>query len=190
MEKRSEVFAVPTAAARAKALGSFADCKNLLLKKTLEDADKYHKPLPKPGPDDWLVSHTEKGQPFEVYETSRHNKVTAARNVIYVHPLQEMDKAFVEACQKFCAAFYYPLNVKIIQKVDLKGISVASRINDDTEKIQYNASQILKVMMKYLPADAYAMICILFDDIYNLSLIHICRCRRYAVCRSRWSPYH
>eukprot|EP00826_Nyctotherus_ovalis_P055607 TRINITY_DN739_c0_g3_i2.p3 TRINITY_DN739_c0_g3~~TRINITY_DN739_c0_g3_i2.p3 ORF type:complete len:101 (-),score=4.39 TRINITY_DN739_c0_g3_i2:18-320(-) len=28
---------------------------------------------------------------------------------------------------------------------------------------------------------------ILFID---LSLIHICRCRRYAVCRSRWSPYH
>eukprot|EP00826_Nyctotherus_ovalis_P046900 TRINITY_DN5339_c0_g3_i1.p1 TRINITY_DN5339_c0_g3~~TRINITY_DN5339_c0_g3_i1.p1 ORF type:complete len:429 (-),score=120.77 TRINITY_DN5339_c0_g3_i1:15-1301(-) len=27
-------------------------------------------------------------------------------------------------------------------------------------------------------------------DILNLSLIHICRCRRYAVCRSRWSPYH
>eukprot|EP00826_Nyctotherus_ovalis_P052578 TRINITY_DN6695_c0_g1_i1.p1 TRINITY_DN6695_c0_g1~~TRINITY_DN6695_c0_g1_i1.p1 ORF type:complete len:378 (-),score=47.26 TRINITY_DN6695_c0_g1_i1:8-1036(-) len=27
------------------------------------------------------------------------------------------------------------------------------------------------------------------EDLY-LSLIHICRCRRYAVCRSRWSPYH
>eukprot|EP00826_Nyctotherus_ovalis_P004846 TRINITY_DN11076_c0_g1_i5.p1 TRINITY_DN11076_c0_g1~~TRINITY_DN11076_c0_g1_i5.p1 ORF type:complete len:355 (-),score=97.79 TRINITY_DN11076_c0_g1_i5:22-1086(-) len=26
--------------------------------------------------------------------------------------------------------------------------------------------------------------------IIGLSLIHICRCRRYAVCRSRWSPYH
>eukprot|EP00826_Nyctotherus_ovalis_P016148 TRINITY_DN14654_c0_g1_i4.p1 TRINITY_DN14654_c0_g1~~TRINITY_DN14654_c0_g1_i4.p1 ORF type:complete len:309 (+),score=55.75 TRINITY_DN14654_c0_g1_i4:78-1004(+) len=25
---------------------------------------------------------------------------------------------------------------------------------------------------------------------FDLSLIHICRCRRYAVCRSRWSPYH
>jgi len=25
---------------------------------------------------------------------------------------------------------------------------------------------------------------------YFLSLIHIRRCRRYAVCRSRWSPYH
>ena len=26
--------------------------------------------------------------------------------------------------------------------------------------------------------------------ILQLSLIHIWRCRRYAVCRSRWSPYH
>eukprot|EP00826_Nyctotherus_ovalis_P014286 TRINITY_DN13963_c0_g1_i5.p1 TRINITY_DN13963_c0_g1~~TRINITY_DN13963_c0_g1_i5.p1 ORF type:complete len:111 (+),score=12.38 TRINITY_DN13963_c0_g1_i5:44-334(+) len=28
------------------------------------------------------------------------------------------------------------------------------------------------------------------EDMEDLSLIHICRCRRYAVCRSRWSPYH
>eukprot|EP00826_Nyctotherus_ovalis_P021220 TRINITY_DN1680_c0_g1_i15.p2 TRINITY_DN1680_c0_g1~~TRINITY_DN1680_c0_g1_i15.p2 ORF type:complete len:110 (+),score=31.34 TRINITY_DN1680_c0_g1_i15:102-431(+) len=25
---------------------------------------------------------------------------------------------------------------------------------------------------------------------YKLSLIHICRCRRSTLCRSRWSPYH
>ena len=30
----------------------------------------------------------------------------------------------------------------------------------------------------------------LFCNIPILSLIHIWRCRRYAVCRSRWSPYH
>ena len=24
----------------------------------------------------------------------------------------------------------------------------------------------------------------------SLSLIHICRCRRYSLCRSLWSPYH
>eukprot|EP00826_Nyctotherus_ovalis_P003939 TRINITY_DN10818_c0_g1_i2.p1 TRINITY_DN10818_c0_g1~~TRINITY_DN10818_c0_g1_i2.p1 ORF type:complete len:110 (+),score=35.64 TRINITY_DN10818_c0_g1_i2:132-461(+) len=30
----------------------------------------------------------------------------------------------------------------------------------------------------------------LWPLLFNLSLIHICRCRRYAVCRSRWSPYH
>ena len=28
------------------------------------------------------------------------------------------------------------------------------------------------------------------DMVIHLSLIHICRCRRYSLCRSRWSPYH
>eukprot|EP00826_Nyctotherus_ovalis_P000895 TRINITY_DN10075_c0_g1_i2.p1 TRINITY_DN10075_c0_g1~~TRINITY_DN10075_c0_g1_i2.p1 ORF type:complete len:163 (-),score=6.19 TRINITY_DN10075_c0_g1_i2:35-523(-) len=32
--------------------------------------------------------------------------------------------------------------------------------------------------------------CLTFDSIKNLSLIHICRCRRLLTCRSRWSPYH
>eukprot|EP00826_Nyctotherus_ovalis_P046572 TRINITY_DN5277_c0_g1_i6.p1 TRINITY_DN5277_c0_g1~~TRINITY_DN5277_c0_g1_i6.p1 ORF type:complete len:456 (-),score=75.07 TRINITY_DN5277_c0_g1_i6:20-1387(-) len=31
---------------------------------------------------------------------------------------------------------------------------------------------------------------IMIEEYLKLSLIHICRCRRYAVCRSRWSPYH
>eukprot|EP00826_Nyctotherus_ovalis_P029541 TRINITY_DN23363_c0_g1_i2.p1 TRINITY_DN23363_c0_g1~~TRINITY_DN23363_c0_g1_i2.p1 ORF type:complete len:183 (-),score=20.61 TRINITY_DN23363_c0_g1_i2:24-572(-) len=29
-----------------------------------------------------------------------------------------------------------------------------------------------------------------YNSMQALSLIHICRCRRYSVCRSRWSPYH
>eukprot|EP00826_Nyctotherus_ovalis_P031301 TRINITY_DN2499_c0_g1_i5.p1 TRINITY_DN2499_c0_g1~~TRINITY_DN2499_c0_g1_i5.p1 ORF type:complete len:232 (-),score=32.64 TRINITY_DN2499_c0_g1_i5:39-734(-) len=33
-------------------------------------------------------------------------------------------------------------------------------------------------------------LCINILPVLTLSLIHICRCRRYAVCRSRWSPYH
>ena len=31
---------------------------------------------------------------------------------------------------------------------------------------------------------------VLFNSLFRLSLIHIWRCRRYAVCRSRWSPDH
>ena len=30
----------------------------------------------------------------------------------------------------------------------------------------------------------------LYFECLNLSLIHIWRCRRYSLCRSRWSPYH
>eukprot|EP00826_Nyctotherus_ovalis_P033025 TRINITY_DN2662_c0_g1_i1.p1 TRINITY_DN2662_c0_g1~~TRINITY_DN2662_c0_g1_i1.p1 ORF type:complete len:366 (-),score=40.85 TRINITY_DN2662_c0_g1_i1:22-1119(-) len=53
-------------------------------------------------------------------------------------------------------------------------------------------------MCSYLWASANLMISMLFESseytgqsiVILLSLIHICRCRRYAVCRSRWSPYH
>ena len=31
---------------------------------------------------------------------------------------------------------------------------------------------------------------LVFTYIYMLSLIHIWRCRRSTLCRSRWSPYH
>eukprot|EP00826_Nyctotherus_ovalis_P047653 TRINITY_DN5510_c0_g3_i2.p1 TRINITY_DN5510_c0_g3~~TRINITY_DN5510_c0_g3_i2.p1 ORF type:complete len:102 (+),score=12.52 TRINITY_DN5510_c0_g3_i2:221-526(+) len=30
----------------------------------------------------------------------------------------------------------------------------------------------------------------ILDEVIDLSLIHICRCRRIERCRSRWSPYH
>ena len=41
-------FVVPNAALRKKAIGSLAGC-NIKLKKVLEDADGYHKPIPQPG---------------------------------------------------------------------------------------------------------------------------------------------
>jgi len=78
-----------------------------------------------------------------------------------------MDKNFLESCQRLCAAFYHPVKVKIMEDVKLTDLKVATRINDYTQKIQYNALQVLKLMPKYLPEDAYAMICILLDDIYN-----------------------
>ena len=38
--------------------------------------------------------------------------------------------------------------------------------------------------------DAYNGFIINIWWIFKLSLIHIWRCRRYSLCRSRWSPYH
>eukprot|EP00826_Nyctotherus_ovalis_P041066 TRINITY_DN40_c0_g1_i13.p1 TRINITY_DN40_c0_g1~~TRINITY_DN40_c0_g1_i13.p1 ORF type:complete len:109 (-),score=1.88 TRINITY_DN40_c0_g1_i13:13-339(-) len=38
-----------------------------------------------------------------------------------------------------------------------------------------------------------AVVCHCVDqhqNVQDLSLIHICRCRRIERCRSRWSPYH
>ena len=77
-----------------------------------------------------------------------------------------MDKKFLENCHKFCKAFYYGMEVKLHMKADLTALKVASRINEYTSKIQYKASDILTAVKKFVPSDAYAMICILQDDLY------------------------
>eukprot|EP00826_Nyctotherus_ovalis_P018924 TRINITY_DN1574_c0_g5_i1.p1 TRINITY_DN1574_c0_g5~~TRINITY_DN1574_c0_g5_i1.p1 ORF type:complete len:339 (-),score=53.14 TRINITY_DN1574_c0_g5_i1:44-955(-) len=58
----------------------------------------------------------------------------------------------------------------------------------------YRAPELILLEKDYGAAiDIWSVGCIfaeLLSMMKELSLIHICRCRRYAVCRSRWSPYH
>eukprot|EP00826_Nyctotherus_ovalis_P057110 TRINITY_DN77_c0_g1_i12.p1 TRINITY_DN77_c0_g1~~TRINITY_DN77_c0_g1_i12.p1 ORF type:complete len:500 (+),score=143.66 TRINITY_DN77_c0_g1_i12:211-1710(+) len=58
-------------------------------------------------------------------------------------------------------------------------------IKDEDEFFALNLKEIL-IIHKYLDTAVQK----LNGKYIKLSLIHICRCRRYAVCRSRWSPYH
>ena len=44
--------------------------------------------------------------------------------------------------------------------------------------------------LSFLYLDSYPTIWFRLQIFENLSLIHIWRCRRYSLCRSRWSPYH
>eukprot|EP00826_Nyctotherus_ovalis_P055257 TRINITY_DN7324_c0_g1_i14.p1 TRINITY_DN7324_c0_g1~~TRINITY_DN7324_c0_g1_i14.p1 ORF type:complete len:107 (+),score=19.88 TRINITY_DN7324_c0_g1_i14:3-323(+) len=44
------------------------------------------------------------------------------------------------------------------------------------------ALDLLSKMLVFNPQKRYT--------VQQLSLIHICRCRRLLTCRSRWSPYH
>lgn len=77
-----------------------------------------------------------------------------------------MNKDFLQSCYNWCSAWYYPIPVKIIQNFDLTFLNVKSRINHFTHKKQYLTTDILYNAKKYLPEDAYCMICILTDDLY------------------------
>eukprot|EP00826_Nyctotherus_ovalis_P029388 TRINITY_DN23214_c0_g2_i1.p2 TRINITY_DN23214_c0_g2~~TRINITY_DN23214_c0_g2_i1.p2 ORF type:complete len:177 (-),score=63.60 TRINITY_DN23214_c0_g2_i1:10-540(-) len=70
-------------------------------------------------------------------------------------------------------------SIRRIQEKLIELSSSESRIIDETE-----------TKMRELAADREKRLNRLRDEVMSLSLIHICRCRRYAVCRSRWSPYH
>eukprot|EP00826_Nyctotherus_ovalis_P011633 TRINITY_DN13027_c0_g1_i13.p2 TRINITY_DN13027_c0_g1~~TRINITY_DN13027_c0_g1_i13.p2 ORF type:complete len:118 (+),score=14.86 TRINITY_DN13027_c0_g1_i13:125-478(+) len=48
-----------------------------------------------------------------------------------------------------------------------------------------NCNKLITIILWLIILFVYA-----YGYILYLSLIHICRCRRSTLCRSRWSPYH
>eukprot|EP00826_Nyctotherus_ovalis_P066206 TRINITY_DN9767_c0_g1_i10.p1 TRINITY_DN9767_c0_g1~~TRINITY_DN9767_c0_g1_i10.p1 ORF type:complete len:155 (-),score=30.93 TRINITY_DN9767_c0_g1_i10:14-478(-) len=87
---------------------------------------------------------------------------------------------------------------KMIAKLNLKYnnieksgtiIGAMLKINKTLTKLNLMTNYLDYVSVKDM-SEALKVNKTLIDLELSLSLIHICRCRRYAVCRSRWSPYH
>eukprot|EP00826_Nyctotherus_ovalis_P062044 TRINITY_DN8907_c0_g1_i1.p1 TRINITY_DN8907_c0_g1~~TRINITY_DN8907_c0_g1_i1.p1 ORF type:complete len:196 (+),score=29.04 TRINITY_DN8907_c0_g1_i1:73-660(+) len=82
---------------------------------------------------------------------------------------------------------YKNINLNILKNFSTLGAKVlASLINVRKERslrISYPITVLERTIIKLNPH-------VSCSEPKELSLIHICRCRRYAVCRSRWSPYH
>eukprot|EP00826_Nyctotherus_ovalis_P021774 TRINITY_DN17095_c0_g1_i1.p1 TRINITY_DN17095_c0_g1~~TRINITY_DN17095_c0_g1_i1.p1 ORF type:complete len:209 (-),score=47.90 TRINITY_DN17095_c0_g1_i1:10-636(-) len=73
--------------------------------------------------------------------------------------------------------------------VDKLEIELDKIINQAKKEVDENTS-IIKREIDNKIASQLKLLHKEMEEKYKLSLIHICRCRRYAVCRSRWSPYH
>eukprot|EP00826_Nyctotherus_ovalis_P054426 TRINITY_DN7125_c0_g2_i15.p1 TRINITY_DN7125_c0_g2~~TRINITY_DN7125_c0_g2_i15.p1 ORF type:complete len:405 (-),score=56.96 TRINITY_DN7125_c0_g2_i15:21-1235(-) len=78
-------------------------------------------------------------------------------------------------------AFFY----KYSRDVTLKSLQEISRKNAVAKK-RLEVEELIGFSLSNLTC----FIANFYRYLITLSLIHICRCRRYAVCRSRWSPYH
>eukprot|EP00826_Nyctotherus_ovalis_P026637 TRINITY_DN2079_c0_g2_i1.p1 TRINITY_DN2079_c0_g2~~TRINITY_DN2079_c0_g2_i1.p1 ORF type:complete len:281 (+),score=48.40 TRINITY_DN2079_c0_g2_i1:156-998(+) len=102
-----------------------------------------------------------------------------------------------------CANIGYPVSTTQVFFSALLGISF---FNSDPMVLKVNDKKALRDILLWwlftIPACTLApyIFSMIFNTVYEaapncchadlvLSLIHICRCRRYAVCRSRWSPY-
>ena len=151
---------------RINAIGQINNLpENSSLKKILMTGESFHNPMSTPKEGDWLYSHKEEGQTFSQFMYNSLNR-PSKNKIIYINPLQEMSKTFLDNCLLYCQAFFYPLQIKLINLINIKALNVESRINEYTHKIQYNASQINSKMTKYVPKDAHCVLSILFDDLY------------------------
>eukprot|EP00826_Nyctotherus_ovalis_P015892 TRINITY_DN14558_c0_g1_i2.p2 TRINITY_DN14558_c0_g1~~TRINITY_DN14558_c0_g1_i2.p2 ORF type:complete len:211 (-),score=7.02 TRINITY_DN14558_c0_g1_i2:22-654(-) len=95
-----------------------------------------------------------------------------------------------------------------VHKAESEGFPSISKVRMSTQRVQTDKGENVLVLerkklnIKHGRHKSKALLKLVFNECcthnqlhetfthIRLSLIHICRCRRYAVCRSRWSPYH
>lgn len=123
-------------------------------------------PLGKPGPNDWLASHAEPGQTFNRFEHTDFNRPDAQRHVIYLQPLGQFggDAPSLELLRRYAAAFFM-LEVKLLPpaKLDPK---ITSRKNPYTGQRQLLTGDLLDVLRRKLPGDAFCIVGITMEDLY------------------------
>lgn len=158
---------MPTSEKLIAALGRFKSAES-------EHEEYYRKlmglfdPIAKPKPGDWLSEHKESGQTFEQFAKSDFRRVRQNQKTIYVQPLEkEISSDMINTFEKFLTAYFPGMIIKINPPIALeKEKSVAWRINDYSNKKQYNASDILKFLRSKVPKDSYCTIGCTMTDLY------------------------
>jgi archaemetzincin len=136
------------------------------LRRALDPKDDFA-PVPVPGPNDWLSNHLEEGQSFEAFLRSRSHQPDAQRSKLYFQPLGEFlgESPSLALLQQFASAFF-ALEVKVLPALDLMRSNITARQNPFTHQLQLLTSDILRLLRKHLPDDAYALLGMTMEDLY------------------------
>ena len=159
-------FKPPTAAERLKAIGPTAGLPQTL-KKALEPGEHFD-PMPAPRPGDWLAEHQETGQTFGQFCKSRPNKPNKNRNKIYIQPLGQFPKTnsqLLDTLGQYTLA-YFSMPVELLAPLSIADKKITTRTNQHTRKRQLLTPDILEILRKKLPSDAFCLLAITAEDLY------------------------
>jgi len=159
-------FKPPTDSERLQTIGSTKDLPESL-KKALEPGTDF-KPIPIPKSGDWLAEHYEPGQGFDEFVRSKPNRPDKNRNKIYLQPLGQFPGGqvpLVESLGHYAGAFF-AMEVKVLAPLALNESNVTTRINQYTKKRQILTVDVLAILRRNLPADAFCMLAITMEDLY------------------------
>jgi archaemetzincin len=138
-----------------------------LLKRAFAPVSPDVRPIPHPGPHDWLTSHHEPGQTFHDFIALRPNRPASARNVIYLQPLGEFPlevSPSIATLRGFAAAFF-AMEVKALPPIRI-GASFTRRRNSHTGNLQILTGDVLNLLKSRLPSDAFCILAITMEDLY------------------------
>ena len=186
-------FTPPDAASRISAVGKLSGL-SLEEAAAFNPRSEAFAPMPAPKPGDWLWTRGGAGQTFERWLRSGANipakprraqqpgeftKSSAAsgRDVIYLLPLGDFDAAASPAFDqlaRWCAAFYSGLRVRVLDAVPSSATAFAGigrrALDDDdgraVEGVQLRIADIMKLLKRTLPGDAYCVTALTMYDLY------------------------
>ena len=160
------IFKPPTAPERLKAIGSTKGLPKTL-RKALEPGGDFET-IPSPQPGDWLAVHREKGQTFDQFVQSNPNRPDKTRNKIYLQPLGQFPDGqlpLVERLKEYAGA-YFAMDVQVLPLLALSGNKITTRTNPHTKNRQILTADVLAILRKNLPADAFCLLAITMEDLY------------------------
>lgn len=159
-------FKPPSASERMKAIGSTKGLPKTLRKALEPGGDFEMIPIPQPG--DWLAVHREMGQSFEKFAKSNPNRPDKTRNKIYLQPLGQFPDGqvpLVERLKEYAGA-YFALEVQVLPPLALSGDKITTRTNPYTKNRQILTADVLAILRKNLPPDAFCLLAITMEDLY------------------------
>jgi len=116
--------------------------------------------MPVPGPSDRLANQREPRQTFKAFVNSRPCRPDARRRVLYLQPLgtwEPDDGPSLGQLRQFTAAFF-EMDVAILPVLDLVHAGITSRRNPWSRQVQLLTSDILNLLKRRLPEDAFALL--------------------------------
>jgi len=125
-------------------------------------------PIPVPKPGDWLAEHSETGQTFEDFLGSGSNRPDRFRDKIYLQPLGRFTESRsppLETLEAYAAA-YFAMDVEILTAVAISGSNIRTRINSFSGNRQALTRDILVLLKKGLPPDAFCVLAVTMEDLY------------------------
>lgn len=159
-------FRPPTSGEIRTAIGNTDGLATYVQRALKPDRDFMPIPVPKPG--DWLAEHPEFGQTFDDFVHTRWNEPDAGRNIIYLQPLGQFAKGkspSLKTLEAYATA-YFAMQVKILPPLPIRGAKLKTRINPFTGRHQILTVDILHMLRKSLPADAFCALAITMEDLY------------------------
>jgi archaemetzincin len=129
---------------------------------------KAFEPLPKPKQGEWLAEHPEPGQTFDQFVESDPEKPDEHRNKIFLQPLgafSEGSSPAVETLKAYASAFF-AMDVEVLSALMTDRAGIRERRNPYTGNRQILTTDILALLKRRLPQNAFCALAITMDDLY------------------------